>query len=468
MITQRDKNIVNQNIKDLTATLEILNRDFKVIDTIEGNLISDSFSVDANSNVRRTYSAELLVTDNSMIVDEESRIWMDKYIRPYVGIKDVHTGEIVKYLKGTFTMLDNNYSYDATSNTLSLSCSDLMSLLNGELNGFLTYSIKIYEDENARDVISNILMDAGIFYYILYDLDNLIIPYEMEFNVGQTYYDVLSEIINLFSDFEMFFDENGTFIIQKIPHQDSDNIVLDAYFISPLVISENMDISFKDVYNQVVVWGQQLDPDYSTDTCTYDSSTNTYYATIDFKDSQTLNNFDLCAILLPEANGKNSKLNINGIELYITDDKGNNIPEYYLYSTYNVFKYRQANNDFYWLGEGQVYAEVEETNEDSPFHRSKIGRKIKVCSGDEYSKIYSNSLAKDRAKYELWHSCRLKENITLNMIDIPWLDVNWLVEYKSYTTKDTKKYVTKQINGSTTKGTMDITMVTFYDTDPYS
>jgi hypothetical protein len=130
------------------------------------------------------------------------------------------------------------------------------------------------------------------------------------------------------------------------------------------------------VYNKIVVWGQSLEPSYSTDVCTYNSETNTYNATITFKDSYTLTNFDTYSILLPQTNKADSKLNINGTILYVTDDKGKHIPALTFANTYNVFKYRKANNDFYWLGEYQVYAEAEEININSPFHKSKIGTKI--------------------------------------------------------------------------------------------
>lgn len=468
VITQTDKNIVNQNVKELFVTVELLNSDMKVVDSIEGRLISDSFSIDAGSAVRRTYSMELVVTDSTMIVGENGRIWMDKYIRPYVGIKQFRTGEIIKYSKGTYTMLDSSYSFDATTNTLSLSCSDLMSELNGERNGALKSAIKYEEGAIVRELIVALLKETTVKKYILSDLDGLITPYEMEFDVTQTYYDVLNELISLFSYFEMFFDIDGTFIIQKIPHQDTDNVVLTKDFISPLVISENMSTSFKDVYNRIVVWGQQLEPDYSTSACTYDSATNTYNATITFPTGKTFSNFGLYSVLIPQTNGTDTKLNINGTTLYIADDKGKHIPPGTFAATYNVFKYRKINNDFYWLGEYQVYAEASETNTFSLFHKSKIGEITKVLSGDEYSKIYSNSLAQDRADYELYHACRLQETMSINMIDIPWLDVNWLIEYQSYTTKDTKRYVIKQINGSTTSGTIDVSMVLFYDQDPYS
>lgn len=468
VITQRDKNIVNQSAKQLFVTVELLNKDMKVVDVIEGKLISDSFSIDANSGVRRTYSMELVVTDNTMLVGEDKLIWMDKYIRPYVGIKELRTGEIVKYLKGTFTILDGNYSYDATTNTLSLSCSDLMSELNGDRNGVLKDAIKYAEDVSVRELIVNLLAETNVKKYILSDLDNVLTPYEMEFDVNQTYYDVLNELISLFSYYEMFFDLEGTFIIQKIPHQDIENTVLTADFISPLVISEGMNTSFKEIYNRVVIWGQQLEPDYSASKCTYDSSINTYVPVYDIEDLTSVKDFKLYSMYIPQTNKADSKLTIAGTTAYITDDKGVHLPPGTLAETYNVFKYRKVNNDFYWLGEAQVYAESEETNTLSPFHKSKIKEVKKVFTGDEYSKIYSNSLAQDRADYELYHACRLQENVNINMIDIPWLDVNWLIEYQSYITKDTKRYVIKQINGSTTGGTIDVSMVLFYDQDPYS
>jgi hypothetical protein len=466
IITQRDKNIVNQGVKELFVTIELLNQDMKVVDVIEGNLISDSFSVDAESDVRRTYSMELLVTNSSLFIGEDKRIWMDKYIRPYVGIKEARTNEIVKYLKGTYTILDGNYSFDATTHQLSLSCSDLMSEINGERNGAIKDAIRFEEGADVRELIVDLLKETNVRKYILSDLDGVITPHEIEFEASQTYYDVIHELISLFSYYEMFFDLNGTFIIQKIPHQDSDSSILTHDFLSPLVISENTNVSFKEVYNKIELWGQSLEPDFSTDKCTYDASTKTYKAT--FEKVDKISNFKLYSILIPKTNGTESKLTIAGTTGFVTDDKGKPIPAQTFANTYNVFKYRQVNNDFYWLGEFQVYAESKETNTLSPFHESKIGEVKKVLTGDEYSKIYSNSLAQDRADYELYHACRLKESINVTMIDIPWLDVNWLIEYQSYTTKDTNRYVIKQINGSTTEGTIEVSMVLFYDQDPYS
>lgn len=465
IIAQEDRNIVNQNAKELFAKIELLNSNFKVIDVLEGYLMSDSFTIDANSAVRRTYNMELFVKDSSLLIGSDKKIWMDKYVRPYIGYKNLRTKEIQWYLKGTYVMLDSNYSFNQTTNTLSLSCSDLMSELNGDRNGVIKDAITIEEDTNARDVIIDLLIEANINKYIISDMDGVKIPYVLEFEANQTYYDVLNTIIELFSYFEMFFDVNGTLIIQKIPHQDTDNVMLDNSFLSPLIINENINTSFKDVYNRVRVWGQFLDSDYSASLCTY--SSNIYSATIN--GITELDNFSKYSIYIPNTNQANARLNINNLgAYYITDDKGNNINPNLLEVGYNVFKYRKVDNHFYWLGRYQVYAEASETNKDSIFHKDKIGEITKVFTGDEFSLIYSNSLAQDRANYELYHACRLQESIAITLIDIPWLDVNWLIEYTPYTTKETNKYVIKQISGSSSSATIEVSMVKFYDQDPYN
>ena len=465
IITQNDIDIVNQNTKEIFAKIELLNKEMKVIYSLEGNLISDSFSISTDSNVRRTYSMDLVINDSSLLIGSNKKIWMDKYIKPYVGIKSLRTKEIIWYLKGTYTMLDSTYSFNETTRELSLSCSDLMSELNGDRNGAIIDKTKIEEGELVRDVIIDILKEAGIYKYIISDMDGLTIPYELEFDVNTTYYDMLNTIVELFSYFEMFFDLDGVFRIQKIPHQDYDSVMIKSDILAPLIIEENLNTSFKEVYNKVKVWGQSLESDFSTDTCTY--SSNIYSATIDTINS--LDNFTKYSIYIPSTNQANAQLNINNLgALYITDDKGINLPENTLEVGYNIFKYRKTDGNFYWLGQYQVYAESEETNTASIFHKDKIGEIVKVCSGGDYELIYSNSLAQDRADYELYHACRMQESIDLTLIDIPWLDVNWLIEYKSYITGEIKKYIIKQINGSTSNGTMNINLVSFYDTDPYS
>ena len=48
------------------------------------------------------------------------------------------------------------------------------------------------------------------------------------------------------------------------------------------------------------------------------------------------------------------------------------------------------------------------------------------------------------------------------MIDIPWLDVNCKIEYKSYIDGETHQYIVKSISSSTSEGTMSVELMRFY------
>lgn len=75
----------------------------------------------------------------------------------------------------------------------------------------------------------------------------------------------------------------------------------------------------------------------------------------------------------------------------------------------------------------QIKATISDTNSASPFNIDKIGE-INYIIDDE--SIYSQELAKDRAKYELYLHARLNDSISLEIIPIPWLnDVNIKISY---------------------------------------
>ena len=98
---------------------------------------------------------------------------------------------------------------------------------------------------------------------------------------------------------------------------------------------------------------------------------------------------------------------------------------------------------------------------ETPFGIDLIGEQRKVLSGGEYDNIYSEDLAMQRAKYELWKYSDMKDEITLTMMDIPWLDVNQKIEYTSQSTGVKNVYIIKKKQSSTTGGTMTLSLVKF-------
>ena len=166
------------------------------------------------------------VSDPSFLLGDDKKIWIDKYIQVFYGIKDIHSGEVRYWLLGTFSYQSIDYTYDATNRTLSLSCVDLIADYDGTKNGQISgYSMTIPAGEDIRKSVIGILKSAGIEKYYVEDIKKEI-PYDLEFNGTITYCDVLDEICNLYDSWEFYFDVDGTFVWRKIPTGISEPVIL--------------------------------------------------------------------------------------------------------------------------------------------------------------------------------------------------------------------------------------------------
>lgn len=120
------------------------------------------------------------------------------------------------------------------------------------------------------------------------------------------------------------------------------------------------------------------------------------------------------------------------------------------------------NSGLLYLGHQQIYATVSDTNPESPFYTEKdIGEIHLVLKDGEYNNIYTDQLALERARYELYLHCRMQDTIDLTMVPLYWLDVN----QKIYINKAgiNAAYITKsiQIDLSPT-GSMQVNAIRFY------
>ena len=130
------------------------------------------------------------------------------------------------------------------------------------------------------------------------------------------------------------------------------------------------------------------------------------------------------------------------------------------------------------------YGLAYDNNPESPFYVGEaFENRIRiVLNGGEYDNIYPladydedvdafNSLAQQRANYELYTRCRLQDQIEITCVPVYWLDVNWLISItlpNKQGTEETQKYIIKKI--STTlgvNGTQNITMMKYYPFYPF-
>ena len=83
--------------------------------------------------------------------------------------------------------------------------------------------------------------------------------------------------------------------------------------------------------------------------------------------------------------------------------------------------------------------------------------------GGEYDHIFSDELAEERAKYELFLHSQLRDTITLTCIPVYKMNVNMLAVYTSKQSQEKNVYLTKNISmGLGVDETMSVTMMKVY------
>ena len=279
MITNTNKDIqaLKQKKKVMYCKFEILDKDYRVItNPFEGRILSGNYSINADSDIRRTCNLTILLKNDKDEFNED--ILYNHYLRIYIGYTYLPTKEILYYNMGIYMFDKESFSYDITTNELSFSLSDLTALMDSEHRGALYGAeTSVIEAINSKtnkryiikDVVMGLLKDYGIKRYRVDDIGihnrkstseymwNEM-PYDLEFSIGSGFIDILKQIRDLYSNYEFFFDVNGTFIFQEKPSTDDDMVFLENDTIQSLVISENTDSNIYDVKNIVEVWGKTI------------------------------------------------------------------------------------------------------------------------------------------------------------------------------------------------------------------
>lgn len=454
-MTQKEYDVSLQPTRVLHTKIIVKNYDFSDFGNLEGVVVGfPSFTIDSESNIRRTCSISLVPTTQTFEIKSGSAIWLDKYIQVYVGIEDIVTKEPIYTNMGIYLIDNPERVYSATDNTLSFKLVDLMSKLTGMRNGYLEgMSYIIPAGSNVRKAMIATIAEFG---FDKYDIDEC--PYEVlqDINIssGGTAYDILSQLLNIADNYEMYFDVDGVFHYHKIPmNANEGEIVANHNFWNNVLINYNVSTDFESVKNIVEVYGQtHTIANYSDATIVDDGKA---FGLI-MKQIESYTDGLLVGFTTPN----DTKLNtLYGLVINqlgsrpIVDDKGN-YPTYQP-NTYYVCKY-VANGDYFrFLGHITPYAIAQENNVASPFYvGGSIGKIRIVLQGDNYDNLYTDLQCQDCAEYELYKRCLIQNSITITCVPIYWLDVNDLIEVtlpNKYGQDETMICLVKSINTSDTQ-----------------
>lgn len=314
-IGAEDYNVLKQQYIKKYIRLELLDFQYNIVDELSGNMIKCSINVDSNSDLRRSCDLGFVVTTSTFDIKAGSKLWLDKFVRPYVGYENMRTGEIQWYNQGIYLVNNPQWSYNASTNEISMQALDLMSKLTGLRNGNLEgIPTKIAKDENVREAIIKTIELGGFTKYICEECktnDGTIVPvpYDIEIDVGGTIYDILTGLRDIMPNYQIYFDINGVFHYEPIPLAYDDPVLIDDDLFNNVLISESINTDFESVKNYVEVLGHTWDVDYYSPSESTTVSDGTITPT--FADLKTLEDGTAVGITLPVDVNSTSGINID-------------------------------------------------------------------------------------------------------------------------------------------------------------
>lgn len=463
-IQQQDYNIMSQPYINKYMKLNILNFDLNVVDEISGNLVSCDVSVNADSDLRRSCLVSLIIVDSSFDVGSGNRIWLDKFIQPFVGYENIYTGEIQWYNQGIYLINAPSYSYDATNNTLSFSGLDLMSKLTGLRNGALPgVPTVVPQGSNVREAIIAAIKLAGFTKYVVDECTNVdgniqSVPYDIQVDQGGYIFDIIKQLRDILPNYQVYFDVDGVFHYDQIPSGDNDPVLIDDDLWDDIVVAEAVSTDFEKVKNYIEIYGKShAITNYSSNTTV--SGTQIRLTLSGY--TETAGN--LIGFTLPNNIAGNIMIKVNSLTARNLVDSNGAFITSLDKDVYYVAVFR-ANNTYEFLGHQQAQAIVQDDNPNSPFYvNGTTGIIREVLYGGDYDNIMSDDLALQRAKLELYWKCRLNDGISLSCIPIPWLDVNILISHAPRQSAQQKQYMIKSFSASYGDvAAMNISAITYY------
>ena len=257
--------------------IEILDENNDVVTEVSGTAISGNYNIDSSAAIRRTCSVSFKL-EYGYLPSETSPFWINKKFQLYIGLKQFETNQIYWFNKGQYAIKDPTINLSISEKSITINGLDKMALHNGDISGQLYYNTIIETESGAyvHDAIRAIMQDGGEVNLLIANTD-LKIPYKIESSIGDTRYTIISELTDLFYNYQVYYNLDGYFVFEEKPaYQSNGNIINDIAinfskeYINDiletkpynLIISLNREIAYSNIKNKIVVYGGVHDDGY--------------------------------------------------------------------------------------------------------------------------------------------------------------------------------------------------------------
>jgi len=234
VITQRQIDSNDLPLRRKHIRLEILDYDFKTIDTIEEECIGGSLQKvadDSSYTIRRSGNVQLAIPTfaeteeffgklDGYEIELGGKLWIDRYVKIFIGIEDyLQVGSPIVWNPFGICLIDNPIrKFSASEFEVSFNVIDLLAKLTGERQGQLTgmttmveagyydYSTSpsIYVQTETGESLTSIIRDLGGFNNIsMFEIPQKVkyLPYDIKIDIGSTVWDLISQTVEPISIF---------------------------------------------------------------------------------------------------------------------------------------------------------------------------------------------------------------------------------------------------------------------------
>ena len=459
-VTSNDISLVKQQRQRRYLKVQIVDRNWNSLCIIHGRLISANCNIESSEGIRRsanvtieTEQRTIYLPTQNITIDLQKDISANFYIRLWAGIEDNNTLIVTWYNQGLFVINKSDYSFNPETRTLSMGLTDLMCDLTGDRAGILhAYTSLVKNEQRIDDVMKNVLELADFNAYTITPIvplqsmgdnsvyapteEDYMIPYDKNFDVGVSAYEIVEWLASLYPYYEIGFDVEGTFFCRKkLLEQDDSYPLIDGVTLRGLVISEDTSLDRFSIKNDIEVWGKDglyygEAKDENPESPFQVSSTNPYrYVISSDEDGIDTNNIcdryrdtELAEILLKEqASLENSIAKLEALK----------------------------------------QPTQEQTSE---LNQAKQNLSANLRQQKANIAITGDDLAQQWAEQKLYEKSRMYDSVTITTINMPFFnDVGFKLAYRSKVDDIVRPYKVESVSHDYIAGTSTFGMVRFYN-----
>lgn len=256
------QSVHTQPIRNVSTTIQVIDTDGSIIDTIAGKTTGGSLSVTADSLTRRTGTLTMVV-DPDYIPKDGGVVWFGKQFKLYQGIQDLTTSghPVVNFLLGTFLVDEETLAISASDSSISIKLSDKMTQYDEKtLENELIIPKGTLISVAIRKVME--LVGETNFGYIYESSSDEILTYDYTKEVGSNVTDIIKDLRDMYMDYQCGYNIKGEFEFRKLEIQKSVDTIEPKWIFdstnqdrADLTLSFSETYNLKNVRNRVVVYG---------------------------------------------------------------------------------------------------------------------------------------------------------------------------------------------------------------------